>query len=125
MMYTMEERAKIYANLDKIKEYLEALCPQLRDKVTVDFGPVRTYANFDREKSYHITVSKDGVYGRTGGLGLDFDKASMKSSSRCTAYEQLDYAVALIQNWQTVKTTVNNAIKNQKQMLADIDNFEI
>lgn len=125
MMYTREEKAKIHENLDKIKAYLEEMCPQLRDKVTVDFGPVKTYANFDREKAYHITVSKDGVYGRTGGLGIDFDKTDKGSSTRATAYEQLDYAVSLIQNWSIVKSTVNNAIKNQKQMLADIDNFEI
>ena len=125
MLYTSEERAKIHENLDKIKAYLEAASPQLRKSVTVDFGPVQTYANYEREKAYHITISNNEIYGRSGGLGISFDKGGEMSSCSSTAYKRLDYAVALIQNWSTVKASVNNAIKEQQQMLADINNFEI
>ena len=124
MQYTPEEKAKIHDNLDKIKSYLDDLRPQLRDDVTVDFGPMKTYANFEREQAHHITVSKDKIGCRTGGLWFDF-KRPEKSSYEATAYTQYEYAVSLIQNWFTVKSTVNNAIKEQERMFADINNFEI
>ena len=124
MKYTQEEKQKIHANLDKIKDYLDGLRPQLRERITVDFGPMKTYANFEREKAFHITVDKDGISCRSGGLGFDFSRAE-KSVYSATAYTQLDYAVSLIQNWFTVKSTVNNAIKEQEQMIKDIHNFEI
>ena len=124
MQYTQEERAKIHENLDKIKSYLDDLRPQLRDDVTVDFGPIKTYANFEREKAFHITVSKDRIGCRSGGLGFDFNRPEQSTYS-ATAYTQFDFAVSLIQNWFTVKSTVNNAIKEQERMFADINNFEI
>lgn len=124
MMYTNEERQKIHENLDKIKAYLDELRPKLREEVTVDFGPITTYANYTREKAYHITISKDGISCREGGLGYDFSKAE-KSSWNTTAYTRMDFAVALIQNWFTVKNTVNTAIQTQNMMLEAINNFEI
>ena len=124
MQYTQEEKQKIHENLDKIKVYLDDLRPQLREQVTVDFGPMKTYANFEREQAFHITVGKDELSCRSGGLGFDFSKAD-KSVYSATAYTQLDYAVSLIQNWFTVKSCVNNAIKEQDRMLADIENFEV
>ena len=124
MKYTQEERAKIHENLDKIKDYLDGLRPQLRDSVTVDFGPMKTYADFSREQAFHITVRKDEISCRTGGLCFDFSKPE-KSAYKATAYSELEYAVSLIQNWFTVKSTVNNAIKEQERMLSDINNFEI
>lgn len=125
MMYTNEEKAKIYENLDKIKDYLDGIRPNLRKSVTVDFGPMKTYANFNRENEYHITVGKNELSGRTGGLALDYDINGGKESLTSTVYAQLDYAVALIQNWFNIKATVNTAIQNQKQILSDINNFEI
>lgn len=124
MLYTQEEKAKIHENLDKIKSYLDGLRPQLRDGVTVDFGPMKTYANFEREQAFHITVRKDSISCRSGGLCFDFNRPE-ESAYGTTAYTQFDYAVALIQNWFTVKSTVNNAIKEQERMFADINNFEI
>lgn len=124
MQYTHEERTKIHENLDKIKNYLDGLRPQLRDEVTVDFGPVKTYADFSREPAFHITVDKNGISCRSGGLCFDFEKDD-KATYDTSAYTQFDYAVSLIQNWLTVKSCVNNAIKEQDRMLADIKNFEI
>ena len=123
-MYSKEEREKIHSNLDKIKAYLDDIRPNLRERVTVDFGPVKTYADWTREQAYHITVSKDGISCRAGGLGFDFSKAEFNCYN-ATAYSQMDYAVALIQNWHTVKSTVNTAIQNQKNTLNCIHNFEI
>ena len=123
-MYSNEESEKIHSNLDKIKDYLDSIRLNLRDRVTVDFGPVKTYADWSREKAYHITVSKDGISCRSGGLGFDFSKPDPHGYNT-TAYTQLDYAVSLIQNWFTVKSTVNNAIKEQERTIADINNFEI
>ena len=124
MKYTNEERAKIYENLDKIKAYLDELRPNVRESITVDFGPIKTYANFEREQAYHITVDKNEIRGRSGGLVFDFSNAN-KGTYETSAYTRLDYAVALIQNWGYVKSTVNTEIQNQKKMLDDINNFEI
>lgn len=124
MKYSNEEKEKIYSNLDKIKNYLDSIRHNLRDSVTIDFGPMKTYANFNREQAYHLTVSKDDVSCRSGGLGFDFDNPA-RSAFRTTAYTQIDFAVSLIQNWFTVKSTVNNAIKEQERMIADINNFEV
>jgi hypothetical protein len=124
-MYTTEERTKIHENLDKIKEYLDGLRPNVRDAITVDFGPMKTYANFDRELAYHITIDRDEIRGRSGGLVLDYTREDVSSSTRSTVYQRLDYAVALIQNWYTIKETINTALQDQKQKLEDINNFEI
>jgi hypothetical protein len=85
---------------------------------------MKTYANFNREQAFHITVDKDEISCRSGGLCFDFSR-SEKSVYEATAYTQFDYAVSLIQNWLTVKSCVNNAIKEQERMFADINNFEI
>ena len=124
MTYSKEEKEKIHNNLDKIMLYLDGIRQDLREEVTIDFGPVKTYADWSKEKAYHITVSKDGISCRSGGLGFDFIDP-FKSAYRVTAYSQLDFAVALIQNWFTVKSTVNNAIKEQQRMFDCINNFEV
>lgn len=124
MQYTQEERAKIHENLDKIKNYLDGLRPQIRDDITVDFGPIKTYADFSREPAYHITVGKEKIRCRTGGLCFGF-RRPLPDEYGATAYTEYDYAVSLIQNWFTVKSVVNNAIKEQERMFADINNFEI
>lgn len=125
MMYTKEEKEKIYANIDKIKAYLDEVRPNLRQGVTVDFGPIKTYADYSREPAFHITVDKDEIRGRSGGLYIEYGREATRTSTSATVYDRLEYAVALIQNWQTIKATVHTAIQNQKQTLADIDNFEI
>lgn len=125
MMYTPEEKNKIHENLDKIKEYLETLQPKIRDRITVDFGKMCTYANFDRERKFHLYVDKDKICGRSGGLGMEYTRESISSSTRASIYNHLDYAVELIQNWQSIKMEINTKIAQQNTTIAAINNFEI
>ena len=125
MMYTQEEKNKIYDNLDKIKEYLETLQPKIRDRITIDFGEMKTYANYERERKFHLYVDKREIYGRSGGLGMDYTRKSVRSSTRASIYDHLDYAVELIQNWQSIKMEINTKIAQQNIAIAAINNFEI
>lgn len=125
MVYTQAEKEKIYDNLDKIKAYLETLQPQIRDRITVDFGAMKTYANWEREKEYHLSIDKTSICGRTGGLGLDYTKERESSSTRATMYDQLDYAVSLIQNWRDIKYHILTEIEYQNRTIKVINNFEI
>lgn len=125
MLYTQEEKEKIYENLDRIKECLEMLQPRVRDKITVDFGEMKTYANYDREREYHLYLYKDAIRGRVGGLGLDYTRERVSSSTRSTVYQHLDYAVALITNWQYIKRTILNKIEEQNETIAAINSFEV
>lgn len=125
MLYTQEEKNKIYDSLDKIKAYIETLQPQIRDRITVDFGEVERYADFSREKKFHLYVSKTSISGRSGGLGLDYTREEVSSSTRSTVYRWLDYATALIQNWQFIKREILNQITEQNATISAINNFEI
>ena len=125
MMYTQEEKNKIYDNLDKIKEYLKTLQPKIRDRITIDFGEMKTYANFERERAFHLSVDKDTICGRSGGLGMDYTRERIISSTRASIYDHLDYAVELIQNWQFIKMEINTKIAQQNITIAAINNFEI
>lgn len=125
MMYTQEEKEKIRESLDKIKAYLESLQPQVRDRITVDFGPMKTYANWDREQAYHLTLYSDDICARTGGLGLSFTREDISSSTRSTVYNQFDFAVSLIENWHTIKNRILSEIESQRTRISSIHNFEI
>lgn len=125
MLYTQEEKEKIYENLDRIKECLEMLQPRVRDKITVDFGEMKTYANYDREREYHLYLYKDAIRSRVGGLGLDYTRERVSSSTRSTVYQHLDYAVALITNWQYIKRTILSKIEEQNETIAAINSFEV
>lgn len=125
MLYTQEEKNKIHENLDKIKEYLETLQPKIRDRITVDFGAIKTYAYGDREREFHIFVEKDNIFGRTGGLCLEYTKEPIRSSTTASVYNWLEYAVALIQNWQFIKREILSKIAEQNETISAISNFEI
>ena len=125
MMYTKEEKEKIYENLDKIKAYLEALQPKIRNRIEIDFGPMKTYANWDREKAYHLYISNENISGRSGGLGLDYEREYVGSSTRATVYDQLDYATTLISDWSDIKRQINAELINQQRTINAINNFEI
>lgn len=126
MMYTREEKNKIHENLDKIKEYLETLQPQVRDRIAIDFGEFKTYADYSREKQFHLYIDKESIYGRVGGLGLDYSRIEDKRYSiRSTVYAQFDYAVALIQNWQSIKREIVSQINAQNTTIAAINSFEV
>lgn len=125
MMYTQEEKNKIHDNLDKIKEYLETLQPKIRDRITIDFGEMKTYANFERERAFHLSVDKDTICGRSGGLGMEYTRERISSSTRASIYDHFDYAVALIQNWQSIKMEINTQIAQQNTTIAAINSFEV
>ena len=125
MMYTQEEKNKIHENLDKINAYLETLQPKIRDRITVDFGEMKTYMYGDREREFHISIDNRSISGRSGGLGMDYTRESASSSTRASIYSHLDYAVALIQHWQHIKMEINTRIVQQNTAIAAINNFEV
>lgn len=125
MIYTQAEKEKIYDNLDKIKAFLESLQPQIRSSITIDFGQMQTYAGWDREREFHLTVDKDSISGRSGGLGLDYARECIDSSTRSTVYSHFDYAVALMQNWRDIKHQILVAIEDQNRTIKVINNFEL
>lgn len=125
MLYTQEEKNKIYDNLDKIKEYLKTLQPKIRDEITVDFGEMKTYANFNREREFHLSVDERDIYGRSGGLSMMYYRANLTSSTQASIYDHLDYAVGLIQNWQYIKTEILGKIGLQNATISAINNFEV
>ena len=125
MTYTQEEKNKIYGILDTIKVYLQTLQPQIRSRITVDFGEMKTYANFDRERKFHLYVDKNEIYGRSGGLGMVYDRERISSSTQASIYDHLDYATELIQNWQSIKREILDKMAQQNTTITAINNFEI
>ena len=124
MLYSKEEKQKIYDAIDQIKAYITTLQPQIRDRITIDFGPIETYANYERESAYHLYVYPDDISGRSGGLGISFAKKK-DSSTSSTVYVWLDYTVALIKNWPHIKKTLLDEIAKQNATIAAINNFKI
>ena len=125
MVYTQAEKEKIHANLDAIKAYIQReIQPNITDRVVVDFGNMKSYLNGDREKEYHLYVSPKSLSCRIGGLGFDFVNAG-ESSYSATAYTQLDYAVELIRDWQSIKSILNTAIQRENDTRNAINNFYI
>ena len=125
MLYTPSEKEKIRENLDKIKEYLESLQPQVRDKITVDFGQMKTYVDWSREQEYHLYIYSDDITARTGGLWMSFKREHISSSTRSTVYDQFDFAVALLENWSKIKRFILTEIDSQRASISSIHNFEI
>lgn len=125
MTYTQEEKNKIYGILDTIKAYLQTLQPQIRSRITVDFGEMKTYANFDREKQFHLSISKDDISGRSGGLYMAYEREIPSSSTKASIYDHLDYATELIQSWQSIKREILDKIASQNATIVAINNFEI
>lgn len=124
MLYSKEEKQKIYDAINQIKAYITTLQPQIRDRITIDFGPIETYANYERESAYHLYVYPDDISGRSGGLGISFTKEE-NSSTSSTVYVWLDYTVALIKNWPHIKKTLLDEIAKQNATIAAINSFKI
>ena len=124
MLYSKEEKQKIYDAINQIKAYITTLQPQIRDRITIDFGPIETYANYERESAYHLYVYPDDISGRSGGLGISFTKEE-NSSTSSTVYVWLDYTVSLIKNWPHIKKTLLDEVAKQNATIAAINNFKI
>ena len=125
MTYTQEEKNKIYSILDTIKEYLQTLQPQIRSEITVDFGKMKTYANFDKEREFHLYIDKDEICGRSGGLYMTYERERVSSSTQSSIYAHFDYTTELIQNWQFIKKEILDKIALQNTTILAINNFEI
>lgn len=126
MKYTAAEKAKIHANLDAIKAYIEReIQPNITGDITVDFGEMKTYYRGDREREFHLYVRNNSISGRSGGLGLSFDKDDERSSLSSTVYEWIDYAVALIREWHNIKAILLTAVANENETRNMINNFHI
>lgn len=124
MKYSQEEKIKIYNAIDQIKAYIATIQPQIRENITIDFGPMEQY-QYERERKYHLYIYDNDVSGRIGGLGIEFDKDLKLGSTRTTIYKELEYTVALMQNWANIKSQILDAIAEQNATIAVINNFEI
>lgn len=124
MKYSQEEKMKIHNAIDQIKAYIATIQPQIRKNIIIDFGPMEQY-QYERERKYHLYIYPDGLSGRIGGLGIEFDKDAESASVITTAYRELEYTVALMQNWKNIKSQILNAIAEQNATIAAINNFEI
>ena len=127
MKYTQAEREKIHANLDAIKDYIKReIQPHISSQITVDFGQMKDYYPYgEREREFHLYVSPNNISGRSGGLGLEFDKEYKSSSLSSTVYNHLDYAVRLLKEWYSIKATLIAAVKNEAETRNVINNFEV
>lgn len=126
MTYTQAEREKIAENLIAIQNYIEEyIQPNITSSITVDFGHTKNYMDGTREKEFHLYVSPTSLSCRQGGLGFDYAKTSQRSSTCTTVYSNLEYAVALIKEWRTIKATLNTAIEHEKATREMINNFEV
>ena len=123
MMYTMEEKQKIRENVNAIMAYIQTLQPGLRDRITIDFGEIKTYG-WERERECHLTVYPDEICGRIGGLRIVF--SDDEGSSLCASvYRWFEYTIQLIQNWPEIKRQLIAEIEKQKKKLEDIKYFEV
>jgi hypothetical protein len=127
MKYTQAEREKIHANLDAIKSYIEEkIQPCITSKITVDFGEIKRYVDYSREKEFHIYVYPDDIRGRIGGLGISFKRnPEGLYAYEPTAYERLDFAVGLIEEWQNIKHQLVIAVNHEQNTRQIINDFAV
>lgn len=125
MKYTAEEREKIYANLDAIKAYIEReIQSKITSKIQVNFGEVKSYLDWSREKEFHLYVYPEGIRGRIGNLGISFEK-NPEDKYEATAYKHIEYAVGLLREWYNIKATLHTAVANENETRNMINNFHI
>lgn len=128
MKLTREEKQKLQQNVLKIVGYInENICPNLHgSSITIDFGPMETYfAPTHMEKKYHITVSKEGVSGRTGNLGLSVVPDNERTFHCMTFWNYEDAGMALLREWPSIK---DELLKHVRRVAGDaqlLDTFQI
>jgi hypothetical protein len=126
MKYTQAEKEKIHANLDAIKAYIEReIQPNITGDITVDFGEMKTYYHGDREREFHLYVRPNRISGRSGGLGLEFEREYKSQSLVSTVYAHMDYAIALLKEWHNIKATLHTAVAHENETRNMINNFHI
>lgn len=124
MIYTQDQKKKIWENVDKIKAFIQTLQPQVLDRIAIDFGEMQTYRMFEREHECHLYVYRDSISGRIGGLPIAFEREESKSVSS-NVYDYIDYTVKLIQNWSFIKGQLQAEIEKQHAAISAINNFEV
>lgn len=124
MYLTEEEKQKLKENCEAIRDYLKGLV----ENVPTD---IRIAVDFNRRRDGHsmgISVSKYNkkieVYGFSGGLSIVFEE-SERESGRSLAWGFQDYAIELIQQWQSIKNMFHCKLEQETRERQGIMNFQL
>ncbi len=121
MIYTKEEKEKIYANIEKIKMWIVEKSIEIGESVTVKFDN-------DDGSFYSVTAHpyKDQaeISGYIGYLYIDWEK-NAKSSTTSYIKNQIDYCVKLIRNWEYIKRQFTEKAEENQKTREAINNFKI
>ena len=127
MNLTKQEREKMQANIEGIKEYIETqICPKLKgERVSIDFGEIKRFANGSSEHEYHFYVRAEGASGRSGYLPLALLPTGLPSSCGSSFCERYDAGIELLRAWPRIKATLLEAVKKVEETENMIDTFEV
>lgn len=131
MIYTDEELAILRENTKQIEGYLRNLMPRLRESIHIEFGDtvVRRgdYGCRAYEKEFDLWVSKNDIFGGSGGLRYSFEPVEGYHCGLIEIYKDRGfggkYMASLCNNWQSVKWNINQAIGRQEAKVANIHSF--
>lgn len=134
MTLTKEEQEKLHENLKMILDYIQKeIQPKLHGAhIQADFGPMESYPtppNF--ENRYHLSVYKDDIVGREGGLTLELsrvvqpDDSVIMDQNKASFFNQQSAGLALVQNWQVVKAKLHAEIEKLNATREALNNFKI
>lgn len=136
MMYTTEEIMMLRENCKAVENWIrENIVPGVRESIKLEFGGITTrrgaYGFPVREREYEIGVTKDGVWGGSGGLSMRFadekNYDGYKGSGTIFLYSDRGFAApyiaALLQEWPRIKRELLFAVRQQESSVAAIRNF--
>lgn len=125
MMFTKEERAMLEKNLTAINDYISTEIIPYLEGSRISFSlELKNPESPDDKREFRIQVSKSGVTGRIGYLGLTLlpDKENPSGASFCS------YPVAgltLLENWRGVKKILQEHIEYLSSTKTRLHTFEV
>lgn len=131
MVFTDEELAILRENTKQIEGYLRNMMPRIRESIHIEFGDIVTrrgaYGSRVYEKEFDMWISKNDVFGGSGGLRYSFEPVEGYSCGMIDLYKDRGlggkYMAALCNNWRSVKYEISQEIGKQEAKVANIHSF--
>ncbi len=130
IIFTTEQKEQIRQNALAIERYIvKNVVPRLTDSIRLEFGGIHYGPQIRNTTLVHTLVvlnKTKGFYSewnkkRKAYVGLETGFGPAYVLSSCYIYDLYD----LLQNWQILKTKLEQAIENQNTINTFITNFEV
>lgn len=121
---TLEQQAQLRINMEKIKDYLKTIVPDMKEAgfeyIDVSFNKGNCNVSLDNNGRVNGHVN-----GRFGGFNIYFDEDEKLSRDAIAAWRKYDYCVDLLIEWHDVKRGFLEKIERQREINRLVYDFEI